>query len=74
MSKEDMIIDLIKTNDQRNREDHQTLFKKIDTINECRTDTRSLSVKEWSIISGIITLVCGTATTIATIIVKGVGV
>ena len=66
MTKEDMIIDMIQKIDERNREDHQIMFKKIDEIKD--SGRIGLNAKEWGIISGIITVVCTAAVTIAQII------
>ena len=66
MTKEDMVIDMIKRIDERNREDHKLMIKKIDELRD--SGRVGLNAKEWGILSDIITVVCTAAVTIAQII------
>ena len=69
MTKEDMVIDMIKRIDERNREDHRLMIKKIDELRD--SGRVGLNAKEWGILSGIITVVCAASVTIVQIIMGG---
>jgi hypothetical protein len=64
MEKIDMIYDLVKSvNDKLDKHITQT------STNNCQTqDDRGITLKEWGIISGIFTVICGTVVTVAEVI------